>query len=61
VVPNALGCEQADHALHQRVAIGVGEYLTTIDGFVLKASFARTIAAAFAEIVRAQTGMRLDR
>jgi hypothetical protein len=39
----------------------VGEDLTTIDGFVLKASYARTIAAAFAEIVRARTGIRLDR
>jgi hypothetical protein len=39
----------------------VGEDLTTIDGYVLKASYARTIAAAFAEIVRTQTGIRLDR
>jgi hypothetical protein len=39
----------------------IGKDLTTVDGFVLKASYARTISPAFAELVQAETGVRLDR
>ncbi|MBU6280415.1 MAG: hypothetical protein KGN78_14335 [Actinomycetales bacterium] len=39
----------------------IGNDLTTIHGFILKASYARTIAPAFVDIVQAKTGIRLDR